>query len=203
MTPPSTPKAPKNILIFSPILLPIFIFSRNFCGKVLLLHVQQLICVCVWLCEPLLILRFGGRWICVYQAQEIVIQLHWLLTLIWIDWMQWLVFPVSRKFPTRLTRSQSSEIDSTWVIFWLEIDLGPKVILVAINRTNYVKLLERHFSWNFRESSTIRLASKLCSIEEDFPQKLREINVFTSTLYGKVVENAITFIWRKISWIVC
>ena len=98
MTPPSTPKAPKNILIFSPILLPIFIFSRNFCGKVLLLHVQQLICVCVWLCEPLLILRFGGRWICVYQAQEIVIQLHWLLTLIWIDWMQWwLVALITRK----------------------------------------------------------------------------------------------------------
>ena len=34
-----------------------------------------------------------------------------------------LVFPVSRNFSTRLTWSQSLEIDSTWVIFWLGIYL--------------------------------------------------------------------------------
>ena len=62
------------------------------------------------------------------------------------------VFPVSRKFSTRLTRSQSSEIDSTWVIFWLEIDLGPKGILAARNRKIYVKLLVSGYSTDWSRS---------------------------------------------------
>ena len=60
-----------------------------------------------------------------------------LLLDLWKSWIKrkkeefLLVCPVSRNFSTRLTWSQSPEIDSTWVVFRLEIDLGNILIRIA------------------------------------------------------------------------
>ena len=99
------------------------------------------------------------------------------LILIFSAWLV-IVFPVSRTFSTRL--SQSSEIDSTWVIFWLEIDLGPKGTLVLPE----ISKIMWNCAFSFIHSNLFTSDRKVFPenyVHESSAIQLREINILCTS----------------------